>query len=194
MIIQLQINKCMNTSTVIHSKSVLFFLAFFCSNLLTAQKNKIKNGICLEVVGVAVMNKNPLDGVNVTLYQENEQMEMDEITSVAYHEHGFMFKLERDQYYTIEVAKPGYVTRMIAISTKLPMAVIADPVFRYEFEVELFKEKKGINEYYLDFPIGLIDYDVKKEVFVSHGKYTSYIKNKIKDSMIQTKLDSAIIK
>jgi hypothetical protein len=151
-----------------------------------AQTAKPDSAVCMEIVGIAMADKVPLDGVDVTLYRENEEMEMTEVTSISYHEHSFVFKLNKDSYYTIEVLKPGYVKRMIAISTKLPKGVMTDPIFRYEFEVELFKEQKNTDDYYLDFPVALIDYDVKKDAFVSHGKYTSYIKGKIKESMSQT--------
>lgn len=167
----------------------LFVVLFLFSYSGLAAQHVDDELVCLEVVGIAMHNKEPLDGVNVTLYQENEEMEMQEVTNVSYHEHSFMFKLQRNSYYTIQIAKTGFVSRMIAVSTRLPENVTADPVFRYEFEVELFKEKKGVNDYYLDFPVGLIDYDVKKGVFISHGKYTKHIKGKIGEAMKQTSID-----
>ena len=164
------------------------FLFLFSYSGLTAQHVE-DDLVCLEVVGIAMYNKEPLDAVNVTLYQENEEMEMQEITNVSYHEHSFMFKLQRNSYYTIQIAKTGFVSRMIAISTRLPEDETADPAFRYEFEVELFKEKKDVNDYYLDFPVGLIDYDDKKGRFISHGKYTKHIKGKIGEIMKQASID-----
>lgn len=138
--------------------------------------------MCLEVIGIAMDGTIPVDGVNVKLYKENEEMEMNEVTSVAYHEHSFNFKLARDTYYTIEVYKLGYVSRLISISTKLPATVVTNPIFRYEFELQLFKEKKTTDDYYLDFPVALIDYDEKRDLFIAHGKYTSFIKSKISES------------
>jgi len=164
---------------------ILFFTFNFTGNI-KAQADKKDSLFCLEIIGIAMTDKAPLDGVDVKLYRENEEMEMTEITSVAYHEHSFMFKLARDSYYTIEVSKEGYVTRIVTISTKLPKDVIADPPFTYEFEVNLFKAKKNMDDYYLDFPVALIDYNVKKDVFESHGKYTNYIKGKIDEAMRQT--------
>lgn len=157
-------------------------IVFELVNTSKVAAQKINNTDCLEVVGLALTDGNPVDGVTVRLYQENEEMEMTEITSVVYHEHGFKFTLQRNLYYTIEISKSNYVTRTIGISTKLPSDVVANPIFRFEFDVALFKEKKNVNDYYLDFPVALIDYDVKKEVFVSHGKYTNHIKNKINES------------
>ncbi len=139
--------------------------------------------ICLKIKGIAMSKGQPIDGVNAKLYKENEEMEMVEVTSVSHHSHDFFFNLAKDSYYTIEISKPGYITRMISISTKLPSGVKADPIFEYEIELEMHKEKAGADDYYLDFPIALIDYDPAKDVFVSHGKYTAYIKAKIKETL-----------
>ena len=170
--------------------AVFIYIIFISTGQLISQVMNAGDSVCVQVIGIALMDEHPIDGVDVTLYQENEEMEMTEITSVSYHEHRFLFSLKRDQYYTIKVAKEGYVTRMVAISTKLPKAVDLNPVFVYEFELEMFKEKKDVNNYYLDFPIGLIDYDAKEDAFVSRDKYTKHIKAKINEALNPTPLDS----
>lgn len=158
------------------------FLSFgiFILSCLNINAQNIFNDslVCLEVNGIALSNNIPLDGVNVKLYMENEEMEMIEITSVEHHDHSFSFKLQRDAYYTIEVSKEGYFTRTVSISTKLPKEVSSKPLFVFEFEVEMPKSKSVKDDYYMDFPVALIDYDTKRKVFVSHGKYTTNIKKK----------------
>jgi hypothetical protein len=139
--------------------------------------------VCLKIKGLAICEGKPLDGVNAKLYKENDEMEMVEITSVSHHSHDFFFNLAKNSYYTIEISKPGFITRMISISTKLPAGVKADPIFEYEIELEMHKERQVADDYYLDFPIALIDYDPVKDVFVSHGKYTAYIKARIKETL-----------
>ncbi len=138
---------------------------------------------CLKIKCLAISEGKALDGVNAKLYKENEEMEMMEITSVSHHSHNFFFNLMKDSYYTVEVSKPGYVTRIISVSTKLPRGVKTEPIFEYEIKLEMHKEKQIADDYYLDFPIALIDYDPVKDVFVSHGKYTAYIKGKIKETL-----------
>jgi len=170
--------------------TLLFFFTF-CIISMHAQNSYSDSLICLEVNGIALSNKIPMDGVNVRLFMENEELELTEITSVEHHDHSFSFKLQRDSYYTIEVSKPGYFTRSISISTKLPKEVSIKPFFIFEFEVEMPKQTTVIDDYYLDFPIALIDYDIKKGVFVSHGKYTNNIKNKIKESTKQPIADES---
>lgn len=142
------------------------------------------NQLCLEVLGIAVDgNNDPINGVHVKLFKENDELEWIEITNVMYHDHSFNFNLNANEYYTIEISKPGYITRSIAISTKLPSSVKLDILFHYEFEVELFKEKKNVDDYYLDFPVGLISYDAKRDVFDNNYAYTKHIKTHIKESI-----------
>jgi hypothetical protein len=74
------------------------------------------------------------------------------------------------------------VTRSVGISTKLPSSVSFVQIFHYEFEVSLFKEKKEMNDFYFDFPVALISYDSKRDVFDYNYLYTSHIKTKIQQS------------
>lgn len=172
-------------------KSINFsvFVLFMCSIFSlktfaqTDSTGSSSDSVCLKIQGLAMSKGQPIDGVNAKLYRENEEMEMVEITSVSHHSHDFFFNLDKNSYYTIEVSKPGYITRMISISTKLPPGVKTEPIFEYQIELEMHKEKAGVDDYYLDFPIALIDYDPVKDVFVSHGKYTAYIKARIKETM-----------
>ena len=164
---------------------VLLFMASICFGGNNGKSNKDSSNSkkCLEVVGFAIDQYNKqLEGVQVTLYKENDEMEWIEVTSVVYHEHSFLFSLDANEYYTIEVSKPGYVTRSIGISTILPANVSMKDLFKYEFEVSLFKEKKGVDDYYLDFPVALISYDSKHDVFDNNNAYTKHIKTMIKQS------------
>lgn len=140
-----------------------------------------EEGKCLEVIGVAVNEKNePINGVEVKLFRKNEEMEWMEVTNATHHDHNFNFVLDVNEYYTIEVSKAGYVKRLVVISTQLPVKVSSKPIFTYGFEVTLFKEKKGMDDYYLDFPVALISYNKKSGVFENNYNYTHHIKGKIK--------------
>jgi hypothetical protein len=166
---------------------VLTFSLVIINNTFAAQNPEkdslTSKPVCLEILGIAVgQNKLPIDGVEVRLFKENEELEWNEITSVVYHEHSFVFKLEADQYYTIEISKPGYIKRLVGVSTKLPSNVSCKELFYHEFEITLVKEKTGLDDYYLDFPIALIRYDAKREVFDNNYSYTRHIKTKINES------------
>lgn len=148
------------------------------------KKDSTSTKTCLEVLGIAVDNNNkPINGATVTLYKENDELEWTEVTSVVYHEHSFSFKLDVNEYYTIEISRPGYVTRSVGISTKIPSDVSLKDMFHYEFEVELFSQQKGVDDYYMDFPVALISYDKKRDVFDNNYAYTKHIKTKIQEAV-----------
>lgn len=146
-------------------------------------KVEVKNSqSCLEVIGIALDEKNKsIDGVEVRLFKKNEEMEWMEVTSVAHHDHNFKFVLDQNEYYTIEVSKPGYVSRSVVISTVLPADVAPKPLFSYGFEVKMFKVQTCMDDYYLDFPVALISYNKKHKVFENNENYTGHIKRKIKE-------------
>lgn len=151
----------------------------------TKAQTKVKDDstVCLQIIGITIEKNIPIDGVVVKLYKENEELHWEEITSVVYHEHSFSFNLIRNTYYTVEVSKKGYVTRSIGISTALPdNVIIGDVKFTFEFELELFKEKQNVDDYYLDFPVALIKYNETNQVFEYDTKYTKHIKSKINET------------
>jgi hypothetical protein len=161
---------------------IVIFISFInASQAKNGKKNDtIQNTVCLEVLGIALdSDDQPVDGVEVKLFQENSELEWTEITNVKYHDHSFFFRLEANQYYTIEISKPGYVSRSIAISTAIPSSISLKELFRYEFEVGLFKEEKNMNDFYFDFPVALISYNPHRDVFDNNFKYTKHIKTMI---------------
>ncbi len=168
------------------SKLFSIILAFVTYNLAFGQKKEKRENdstTCLQIIGLAIEKKIPIDGVIVKLYKENEELQWEEITSVAYHEHSFSFDLSKNAYYTVEVSKAGYVTRSVGISTKLPgNIIVGDVKFTFEFEIELFKEKKHADDYYLDFPVALIKFNETNEVFEYDSQYTKHIKTKINET------------
>lgn len=168
----------------------IFFSSFKSSG--KKENEKETSRVCLEVLGIALdENERPIDGVEVRLYKENDELEWNEITSVTHHEHSFVFNLDVNEYYTIEISKNGFVSRSVAISTKLPADISLASIFHYEFEISLFKEKKGVDDYYLDFPVALISYDTKRDVFDNNYSYTAHIKTKIKESASVFKSNAA---
>jgi hypothetical protein len=132
---------------------------------------------------VAVEKEIPIDGAIIRLYKENEELQWDEITSVSYHDHDFAFDLLLNSYYTIEVSKPGFVSRSIVILTTIPDSKQNfDDKYHFQFIVELFKEKDGVDDFYLDFPVALIKYNKKNDQFEMNLNYTNHIKNKIEET------------
>jgi hypothetical protein len=163
--------------------SFLFLYANTNSSAQVAPEKKQDSLSVVHVVGVAVEKEIPIDGAIIRLFKENEELEWDEITSVAYHDHDFAFDLLLNSYYTIEVSKPGYISRSIVILTSIPDSKnILEDKYHFQFIVELFKEKKGVDDFYLDFPVALIKYDKKRDQFEMNLNYTNHIKNKIEET------------
>ncbi|MBN8697641.1 MAG: hypothetical protein J0L87_14005 [Bacteroidetes bacterium] len=150
----------------------------FCTGVI-AQKND--STVCLEIIGIAVHKAEPLDGVTIKLYKENEELVWEQITSIPYHDHSFSFSLLRNSHYSIEVSKEGYISRLVSIDTRLPddIQVNTGNRFVFEFEVDLVKEIKMKDDFYIDFPIAIISYNMITGVFENHDDYTKHIKEKM---------------
>lgn len=137
---------------------------------------------CIHAYGLATENGVPLDGAIITIYQGNEIIEWDEITSEPKHDHHFNINLLGNNYYTIQVSKAGYVTRSVGINTKMPLDVVINddnPKEKIEFEVDIFKIKKTADDELLDYPIALIKYNEQKRKFEFDTEYTKKIKEKM---------------
>ena len=137
---------------------------------------------CMHAVGLATSEDKPLDGAIITVFQGNEVIEWSETTSNPKHDHHFNFNLLGNSYYTIQVSKPGYVTRSIGINTKLPDDFIINddnPKTTFDFEVDVFKAKPGVEDEFLDFPIALVKFNEEKRAFEFDSEYTRKIKLKM---------------
>ena len=136
---------------------------------------------CMHAIGIATSEGAPLDGAIITIFQGNEVVEWSEITSNPKHDHHFSYDLFGNSYYTVQVSKPGYVTRSISIDTKVPNDFVIDddnPKTKFEFEVDVFKMKSGAQDEYLDFPIALVKFNKELRVFEFDAEYTKKIKQK----------------
>lgn len=154
-----------------------------------AQEKKVKTAdttICLKIMGMTIEENKPVDGIQVTLYKENEGLEWDEITSIKDHEHRFVFQLQVNSYYTIEVSKDGYVKRVIGISTILPgNGSLNGKKYDFDFEVLMFKEKEAAKNINLDFPVTLIAFDDTTMKFEENATYMKHIKLKSNETLNQ---------
>ena len=82
----------------------------------------------------------------------------------------------------------------VYFSTSLPASVKSKMHFSFGFEVIMFKEKKGVDDFYLDFPVALVSYNAKTKVFENNYNYTNHIKKKIKESEKNTNLKTTFSK
>ncbi len=144
-------------------------------------KHKIVNSKCLEVTVKSTENDKALKGTTVKLYWENEPVSIinADITSLQ------KIVLDRNKHYTIEVSKEGYYSKLVSISTFLPLNVEKDMDYLYEYflQMDLMKKKPGTDPYYTDFPIALISYKKAEDKFNFSHKYTRGIVNKLKKEL-----------
>ncbi len=171
---------------------VVILLPLYSNANASFNKDTTKSIECLVVNGLVIGEDDiAMDGAYVKLFKQNEEMELIEVTSVKYHDHNFNFTLESNQYYTIEVSKPGYIKRSVGFYTDLPADVATAPLFIYQFEVILLKEMK-MDDYYLDFPVALIHYNKLTDAFESNINYTTFIKDRIAESKEAAELGQKI--
>ena len=158
------------------------------------KRDSIESKECLKVNGLVLgEDNNSIDSVKVTLFEKNEEMEWKKIAIVPYHDHNFTFTMDVNKYYYLEVSKFGFAKRFVVISTNLPPNVNVKPMFEYWFEVELFKEKKGADDY-LNYPINLIGYNTNTEVFEDNHSFTMPIKTMFEESGQQVKIKDTVTK
>lgn len=130
------------------------------------------NEECLELSGLLTKDGKPQTGATIQLFLENK-----EIASLTIGKQSkFKFKLRKDSYYTLVIRKPGYVTRYIGVSTKIPPETPLDNLFRFHFEMELISERVKLDPFYADFPVAIISYDSKIDGFQNDNRYSTRIK------------------
>jgi hypothetical protein len=132
------------------------------------------NADCLAVVGTFT-NKKKIDSVQVYLFKNNDVVDSIKVSSKK----GFAFILKPNCNYSILETKRGYYSRLVSISTFLPPGVVPKPVFIFGFKIELLKQKKTVDDFWLDFPIAQVAYDPASQMFDYDKKYTQTIKDEL---------------
>jgi|ERR1035437_7209723 hypothetical protein len=98
----------------------------------------------------------------------------------------FFFQLKKNQEYAIKIVEQGFASRLISIATYLPKKIKNNSLFQFHFDLIPFKSsfKLSQNSDILNFPIALIYFNPQKNGFDYNRKYTSHIKNKYKQLLI----------
>lgn len=170
---------------------ITFFIIFLFSLLFLRAKGFSQNSlhdslICLEIKGkITNLSSKSDDTYKVELIYYNT-VTISENLNVN---KSFKFELKKDAIYSIRISKPGYVTKLISIYTRIPEK--HDELYRLDFETELIEERKAkkLNSDALDFPITIIYYDDKANWFYFNEEYTSNIKRCIYDvKVVRNKL------
>ncbi len=127
----------------------------------------------LEVIGTAESNMQPLANAKVTLFKNGNP-----IQSVHTQSNGeFIFNLDVNGEYLIEIEKSGFLPKKIAFNTELPNEVTGR--WTMEFAMSLFPGCEGVNTSILNEPVDRIKYSSNKSDFISDEAYVRNMQGRI---------------
>ncbi len=144
----------------------------------TITKGKGNKPVCLEISGqVAKTDSKTQKNIHVYLIDENKVID----SLVTETGKIFKFNLQKNKWYSIRIQQPGYVGRLVSISTHLPKDIV-QKFYKFHFDLLLAKEEiyTCAQHDVLDFPVAVIRYDELKGYFDYNALYTSHIKNTYK--------------
>lgn len=109
-----------------------------------------------------------LNDVTIRVYQGNELIEILPVQKKG----RFSVMLAKNQNYTLEFEKEGFLTKRVHFSTHAPDEV--KKVAPFEFAIVLIEKEKiaGVESQGLDFPAALIRYNPKSGRFEDDNLYT----------------------
>lgn len=134
----------------------------------------------------------PLDSVLITIF--NGDIPYSELWTNK--KGKCFFKLPLDKNLKIQFSKKGFVTKSIAVNTKVPMA--NKEAFSFNCDVDIFEEVAGLDVTILDSPIARITYSPGLEEFQYDVAYTNRVNIELKKmykkyyKLQETKNDSII--
>lgn len=117
-----------------------------------------------------------LDSVTVEVFND-KQLKVTEF--LVRKKNVFTFKLPLQKKFTVKVSKAGLTSKIVEISTIVPLKEIK--IFYFRFEISLFKVVQGLNVSLLKEPIAKITYHIVKKEF----DYDSYYTSKINKELIE---------
>ena len=126
----------------------------------------------IRLKGSVYNNTNRIKGVIVNIYKENDLIKKIKVRS----NNRFITNVPKNCMLTVEISAEKYHTKRFIFDTNIPEG--AKNSDDYEFDIDIFKETElaGVNTSFLDFPVGLVSYDEKKEEFLRDKKYTKKMK------------------
>jgi len=91
-----------------------------------------------------------------------------------YHLRGnFQINLPVDRKLTLEILRKGYYPKRINVNTHLPETEKKPYFLIFDFFMVEKRALKGLDDFILDFPTGLVEYNKQKKNFVYAEKYTN---------------------
>ncbi|MEQ8908319.1 MAG: hypothetical protein RIC95_03945 [Vicingaceae bacterium] len=157
---------------------VLFSFLFLCN----ASASNKKDSILLK--GSVYNNTDHVKDATIEIYDGNTLIKKIDVRS----SNRFRTYLPANKLLTIEIDAPDFHEKRFAFDSHLPEGLVKSPV--YEFDMDIFKEEelKGVNVSILDFPVGLVYYDEKKNKFIHNKSYTKKMKKEYYKLLDEAKL------
>ncbi|MEO8588335.1 MAG: hypothetical protein ABI432_03115 [Flavobacteriales bacterium] len=131
-------------------------------------------GWYLPVHGEILVEGKKAEGVEVTLYKNNEQSGPVTVDKKGH----FNVEVDIDQVCTIRITKAGYQEKMITLDATLPPELVKYP--SYDCFVNLLPvNAQNIDPFYTDFPSAIVRYDAEQGGFYHSEHYLTHIQTKL---------------
>ncbi len=96
--------------------------------------------------------------------------------------------LDYQHEYVLKFSKPGFITKMIAVSTKVPKDMLKDGFEPLLFDVTIFRQYDGVNIVVFTQPVAKYDYRADKDDFGYDTDYNKQILSDVKKAEDELKL------
>ena len=127
----------------------------------------------LEIIGTAEADMKPLENARATLLKDGKIVQ----TATTKSDGTFIFQLEMNNEYLIEVEKSGLLKKRIAFNTEIPAEVTGK--WTMEFAMTLYKSCDGVNTSVLSDPVDRIKYSSSKSDFISDENYVMTMRGRL---------------
>ncbi len=151
--------------------SITAFFFLFSTQLIAQERS-------LRVIGTVENDMEPVPRAKVNLFKDGNSVEI--IFTKPNGE--FLFDLEINHEYLIEVSGAGFLTKRIAFNTELPDDIFGK--WTMEFAMSLFKGCEGVTNTTLDDPVDRIKYSTNKSDFISDIAYVQRMRGRIEGLLI----------
>lgn len=169
------------------NKISFFFFLLLCSFLANAQNN----GEFLLIGTVLENEAMKLGDVTVTAFDELNEKVSGTVTSKKGH---FELTLKMNSDYTIEFSKPGYVSKIISVSTESPgKCTVKKWSHDIESEVSLFKHVSGVDYSLYKRPFAYFQFTEKCsfQKDENFAKTVSAMQNKVRDDVTKAQKEAS---
>jgi len=125
------------------------------------------------LTGLIFNDQDRVQNVEVNIYFNNELWKVEKLSR----NNRLSTYLPKNAMLTIEITAPLFHSKRFMFNSNVPASVKVLP--KYQFDIDLFKEEElaGVEDNsILDFPVGLVEFDEKKQVFIRNKKYTKRMK------------------